>query len=49
LAVWLLFSVRLPFVNDRVEYDKPLAAGDVVDFGKGPALHDSCCRMELPC
>ena len=35
LVVWALWAHAMPWVNDQIEVDNPVVAGDVVDLGGG--------------
>ncbi len=35
LIVWALWSQVMPWINDRIEVDNPIVAGDVINLGNG--------------
>lgn len=35
LAIWLIWAHAMPWINDQVELDAPIVAGDVIDLGGG--------------
>lgn len=47
LAVWAIWGYGVPWVDDQVEYDDPIEAGDLIDLGGGELTFEPSVGWDL--